>query len=104
MLDSNLLGVLMNRARHGRGSIGLVVEHAGQPGDESVRHEFADKHHAALIASPYVETQVDFGEMAIPRPRHAQHARAEEVERNQAHERVAVAQVEVEPLRQTRPQ
>ena len=70
--------------------------------DEAARHELANEHDAALLALANVEAQVDLGKVGVARPAHAEDARLFEVERDEAHERLAIAQVEREAGRQMR--
>jgi len=42
---------LGERRRHGGGGVGLVVNRAGEPGDQPLRHELADETDAALPAA-----------------------------------------------------
>src|SRR5262249_19620614 len=102
ILHVSALGIVLTPAGQRCGAIRFVVQRPRQPGDRALRHELAHEHHAALAAMPCVESQIQFSEVAVPRPGHAEYARIEELEGDETDEGVPVPRVQFQARRQTR--
>src|SRR5262249_26243612 len=100
ILGRNAGGVRADRAVERGRAVRLVVDQAGQPDDQARRYELADEYDAALAAVADVKAQIEFGKVAVARPRHAKYARVEELKRHETDKRLPVAGVQFQARRQ----
>jgi len=66
--QADLVGRLSELGGDGGGKVGLVVQPASHPRDQSLRHELADEDDAALLAVADVEAKVQLGEVPVAGP------------------------------------
>src|ERR1700683_3708715 len=83
MLDRDRGFSLFDLAAHDGRAIRLVVKPSRYAGDDVSGYEFADKADAAIIAVATVKSQVDLREIPVSRPRKAEDAGLQEIERHQ---------------------
>src|SRR3982751_2060127 len=93
---------MRNLAAHRDRTIRLVVQRARDPRDHRTRPELADEDDTAAYfavgkLASYIKAEIHLVEVPVKRDGHADHARVEEPEPDDARHRASLAEVEAPP-------
>jgi len=93
--DRDSVRVVEDFGGHPGGEVGLVVQAAGEPGDQAARDVLADEDDASATLGGDVEAKVDLREVAEAGPGNTEHTGAEEIECDQTDVRAAFEELEL---------